>query len=66
MSVDPSGNVVEETLEDPGPSKYFAILATDAARKWTFAPADNGNPREWLLHFEFSQDGATAHATPQR
>ena len=56
---------VDETLENPGPSKYFARLATDAARKWRFAPADNQDSREWLLRFEFTHDGTTAHAAPR-
>jgi TonB family protein len=63
VTVDSSGNVVGETLENPGPSKYFARLATAAAKKWKFAPADNQDSREWLLWFEFSRDGTTGHAT---
>jgi eukaryotic-like serine/threonine-protein kinase len=63
VSVGPSGQVVDETLDDPGPSQYFARVATAAARKWTFSPADDGGTRQWLLHFEFAPDGATAHAT---
>ena len=62
VTVDSSGNVVDETLENPGPSKYFARLATQAARKWKFAPADDQNSRTWLLRFEFSRGGATGHA----
>jgi len=62
VTVDGSGNVVDETLENPGPSKYFARLATQAARKWKFAPADDQDSRRWLLRFEFSRGGATGHA----
>jgi TonB family protein len=62
VTVDSSGNVVDETLENPGPSKYFARLATQAARKWKFAPADDQDSRKWLLRFEFSRGGATGHA----
>jgi TonB family protein len=62
VTVDSSGNVVGETLENPGPSKYFARLATEAARKWKFAPVDNQAPRKWLLRFEFTRGGATGHA----
>jgi len=62
VTVDRSGNVVDETLENPGPSKYFARLATQAARKWKFAPADDQDSRRWLLRFEFSRGGATGHA----
>ena len=66
VTVDSSGNVVDETLENPGPSKYFARLATAAARKWKFAPADNQDSREWLLWFEFTRGGTTGHAGTTR
>jgi TonB family protein len=62
VTVDSSGNVVDETLENPGPSKYFARLASQAARKWKFAPADDQVSRRWLLRFEFTRGGATGHA----
>jgi TonB family protein len=64
--VDRSGNVVDEALEDPGSSKYFARLATEAARKWRFAPADNQDSREWVLRFEFTSGGTTGHAATPR
>src|SRR3984893_16758429 len=66
VTVDSSGNVVDETLENPGPSKYFARLATESARKWKFAPADDHDSRKWLLRFEFTRGGATGHATTPR
>jgi TonB family protein len=66
VTVDSSGNVVGDTLENPGPSKYFARLATAAAKKWKFAPADNQDSREWLLWFEFSRGGTTGHASAPR
>ncbi len=62
VTVDRAGNVAAENLEIRGSSGYFARLATDAARKWKFAPADAQSPREWLLQFEFSRSGVTAHA----
>jgi TonB family protein len=62
VTVDGLGNVVGETLKNPGPSEYFARLATEAARKWKFAPADHQVFREWLLTFEFTRGGATGHA----
>jgi TonB family protein len=62
VTVDASGNVVDETLEHPGPSKYFARLATAAARKWKFAPAVGVRSRECLLWFEFTRGGTTARA----
>lgn len=66
VTVDSSGNVVDETLENPGPSKYFARLATAAAKKWKFAPAANRDSREWIVRFEFSRDGTTGYATTPR
>jgi TonB family protein len=66
VTVDSSGNVVNETLEKPGPSKYFARLATEAARKWKFVPAGNHDSRKWLLQFEFTRGGATGHAATPR
>jgi TonB family protein len=66
VTVDRSGNVVDETLENPGPSKYFARLATEAARKWKFAPEDNQDSRKWLLRFDFTRGGVTGRAaTPK-
>ena len=66
VTVDRSGNVVGETLENPGPSKYFAALATAAAKKWRFAPADDQDSRVWLLWFEFTRGGTTGHAATPR
>jgi TonB family protein len=59
VTVDRSGNVVGERLVNSGSSKYFARLATDAAAKWKFVPADKQGSREWLLRFEFTRGGAT-------
>jgi TonB family protein len=66
VTVDRAGKVVDETLEDPGSSKYFARIATEAARKWRFAAADNQNSRAWLLRFEFTRDGTTGRAVTPR
>lgn len=60
VQVDASGKVVGVDLDSPGPSKYFANLATKAARDWQFAPAKAGGQNassEWILRFEFAQDG---------
>ena len=59
VTVDRSGNVVGERLINSGASKYFARLATDAAAKWKFVPADKQGSREGLLRFEFTRGGAT-------
>ena len=66
VTVDKSGNVVGESLEKSGPSKYFARLATEAARKWKFAPADAPDSRQCLVWFEFTRGGATGHAATKR
>jgi TonB family protein len=66
VTIDRSGNVGAAALENPGSSKYFARLATEAARKWKFAAAPEQSSREGLLQFEFTRDGATAHAVTPR
>ena len=62
VTVDSAGNVGEASLEGPGPSRYFARLAIEAARKWKFDSAADGGPRAWLLRFEFSRNGVSARA----
>ncbi len=60
VRVDPSGKVTEARLDSSGPSRYFAQLALQAARRWKFVPleiADRERPREWILHFEISRTG---------
>ncbi len=64
--VDRSGNVIDALLENPGPSRYFARLAKEAAGKWKFAPSDTEDSRDWLLRFEFARGGTTAHAATTR
>ena len=56
VAVDPSGSVTGATLDSPGPSKYFADLALQAARRWKFRPTkiDGRNvASEWILRFQF-------------
>jgi TonB family protein len=65
VSVDPSGRVTEAALDFPGPSRYFADLALQAARQWTFGRASTTNPntpRAWTLHFEFLPTETRARA----
>ena len=64
--VDRSGNVVAATLDNRGSSKYFARAAIDAAWKWKFSQAADQASRVWLLHFEFTRAGITAHAAALR
>jgi TonB family protein len=66
VSVDRAGNVVGATLEERGSSKYFARLATEAARKWKFVAAEDPPSRAWRLRFEFTRGGAAAHALLSR
>jgi serine/threonine protein kinase len=61
--VDPAGNVVGQLLENPGPSRYFARLAGNAAGDWKFAPEDTHDRRVWKLQFEFTRSSATVQAT---
>ena len=64
VTVDRTGNVVAESLQNHGSSKYFARLASDAAKEWRFVPADSQDSRQWLLRFEFSRNGAAGQALP--
>ncbi|MGB8850714.1 MAG: TonB family protein [Candidatus Acidiferrales bacterium] len=61
VSVDPTGEVTDATIDSPGPSSYFANLALEAARQWKFAPA-SGAASNWILSFEFAPGGAKASA----
>jgi TonB family protein len=66
VHVDPSGNVAAAELDGPGPSKYFAELALQAARRWEFtSPEVNGRSvaSEWLIRFHFSPSGTKAIPT---
>jgi TonB family protein len=58
VHVDTSGNVVSAVLDSPGPSRYFARLALEAAQGWKFTPAQaHGQfvPSEWTLRFAFTR-----------
>jgi TonB family protein len=67
VAVDSSGNVSNATFVTPGPSRYFANLALQSARKWKFTPAKADVPNQWILSFEFRQSGthASANSTSQ-
>jgi len=69
VGVDPSGEVTTARFDFHGPSRYFAKLALEAAEQWKFSPPQiNGHvsASEWLLSFEFTRSGTTAHSTPVR
>jgi TonB family protein len=60
VDVDRSGNVEGADLQSPGPSKYFARAALQAAQQWKFKPANiagQGVLSSWTLQFEFTRDG---------
>jgi TonB family protein len=63
VEVDPSGRVTDAKLASPGPSRYFANVALESARKWKFTPPRVGEqavPSEWLLKFAFERRGVEA------
>ena len=67
VTVDSSGNVTNATLESPGPSKYFARKAMEAAQQWKFKSAPTkGQPvsREWILEFQFKNSGTNIIPSP--
>jgi TonB family protein len=62
VDVDRLGNVEDAELDSPGPSKYFARAALQAAQLWKFKPpmaGSRGTLSSWILEFEFTHDGAT-------
>ncbi len=66
VEVDPSGNVTEARLVSPGPSRYFAQRALEAARGWKFTPAQMRGqpvPSEWNLRFGFRRTDTEVVAT---
>jgi TonB family protein len=60
--VDPSGNVTRADLVSAGPSQYFARLVMDAAREWKFVPSSQQGERRYMLHFDLTRKGNSAHA----
>ena len=64
VTIDKQGAVVDAAADDGGPSRYFERLALEASRKWTFTPANSAERRTMLVRFNFTRDGATAHASP--
>jgi TonB family protein len=66
VAVDSAGNVTHAALETPGTSKYFDHVATQAAGKWKFAPAERQEPRQTVVRFEFTRSGTVAHASPSQ
>ena len=68
-AVDVTGKVSDVSFKSEGPSKYFAKAALEAARGWTFKPAEkNGEPvkSEWVLRFKIRQRGDEATAAEEK
>jgi TonB family protein len=66
LHVDNAGNVASAELFSPGPSRYFADQALQAAHRWDFAPAKvdgHAVPSDWLVRFEFTPSLTKAHPT---
>src|SRR5216684_1384412 len=66
LHVDTTGNVASAELFSPGPSRYFADQALQAAHRWDFAPAKvdgHAVPSEWVVRFEFTPFATKAHPT---
>jgi TonB family protein len=60
LAVDSSGHVTEASLASPGPSHYFARVALEAAKGWTFTPpmrSGEAVPSSWMLRFAFTKKG---------
>ena len=58
VNVDESGRVSEASLNSPGPSRYFAGKALEAARGWRFKPpVENGQPvrSQWVVQFTLNR-----------
>jgi TonB family protein len=67
VDVDSSGKVSAAKLTSPGPSKYFANLALNAARSWEFSPPrvdGQPAPSAWLLKFRFRR--SSTQVSPER
>jgi TonB family protein len=66
VHVDPTGNVANAEFESSGPSKYFADLALQSARRWQFASPEAGGhsiASEWIIRFQFKPSGPRAIPT---
>jgi TonB family protein len=58
VEADASGSVTSASLVNPGPSKYFARQALQAAQQWKFVPGQD--PRTWIVRFGFKRSGTEA------
>jgi TonB family protein len=61
VHVDRAGDVTRTDLVSAGPSRYFAHAVVDAAKQWKFVPASQSGERRWMLQFELTRSGNSAH-----
>ena len=69
VHVDPVGNVAGAELDSPGPSRFFADKALQAAKNWDFAPAklDGHNvASDWVIKFHFTPSAIKVYPTEER
>jgi len=64
--VEQNGSVFAAIADRRGPSRYFQKLAVEAAKQWTFSPADTPSRRVVQIRFDFTRDGATGQAVAIR
>jgi serine/threonine protein kinase len=64
VHVDESGRVTAAAFDAPGPSRYFADRALEAAKLWLFAPAKmdgHSVPSDWVLRFEIDPSASNVY-----
>ena len=64
--INPDGSVFAATADRAGSSRYFERLALEAAKKWTFPPADTPAQRFMQIRFDFSREGTTGRSVTLR
>lgn len=64
VGVDSAGNVETASFVSPGPSKYFARQAMEAAQQWKFVPGQDA--RTWIVRFGFTRSGTDAALEPAK
>jgi TonB family protein len=62
VTIDEQGAVVDAATIERGPSRYFERLSLEAARKWTFTPANSQAQRSMLVRFYFRRSRVSAEA----
>jgi TonB family protein len=69
VSVDSTGKVAEAKFVQRGPSAYFARLAMESARQWSFIPPEvDGRAvvSRWVLRYQFGRAGTQVFSAPGR